>query len=170
MRLNDLKPAAGAKQVKMRLGRGMGSGLGKTCGFGHKGQKARSGCSRRAGFEGGQTPLYRRLPKFGFHSPKQAQRAQITLTDLAKLELPRIDLKSLIASNVVPRGTRTAKVVLSGQLPKAVKIAGDIALTAGARQAILAAGGEIAAPERKCASRRPRRSARPTGAAISSEQ
>ena len=150
MRLNDLKPAIGAKHAKLRLGRGMGSGLGKTCGFGHKGQKARSGCSRRAGFEGGQTPLYRRLPKFGFSSPKSRFSKQLTLTELNRSELTEVSIAQLVNTSLVPVRTERVKVVLSGKIDRAVTIACDVKVTAGARAAIEAAGGKILCRE-KCA-------------------
>lgn len=143
MRLNDLKPAVGAKHAKVRLGRGMGSGLGKTCGFGHKGQKARSGCSRRAGFEGGQTPLYRRLPKFGFHSAKARFSEQLTLTELDCTGLEEIDVVKLVESGLVSARAERVKVMLSGKISRAVVIGCGVELTPGARAAIEAAGGKV---------------------------
>ncbi len=153
MRLNDLKPAVGAKRAKVRLGRGMGSGLGKTCGFGHKGQKARSGCSCRAGFEGGQTPLYRRLPKFGFHSRRERFNVQLSLTELSNSGLDTIDMTQLVSAGLIPARTQKVQVVLSGSINRAVVVGGDIGLTVGARAAIEAAGGKVQECERCCGHR-----------------
>lgn len=142
MRLNTLSPAPGSKKAGKRVGRGIGSGFGKTCGRGHKGLKARSGGSVPAGFEGGQQPLQRRLPKFGFTSRKSAFAAEIRLSELATLDVDVIDLAALKNANLVRRDTKTAKVFMSGELTKAVTIQG-LGVTKGAREAITAAGGKV---------------------------
>ena len=143
MRLNTLKPAEGARQERTRVGRGIGSGLGKTAGRGHKGSFARSGKGKiKAGFEGGQTPMQRRLPKIGFNSMTAKDTAEVRLHDLAKLSAEVIDLAALKAANVVPVFAKKAKVILSGKLEKPVTLRG-LALTKGARDAVLAAGGTI---------------------------
>ena len=142
MRLNTLKPAAGSKQERVRVGRGMGSGLGKTCGRGHKGAKARSGYSCKSGFEGGQLPLQRRLPKFGFTSWHANENAEIQLRDLNKVKATRIDLAELEKTNLIGSNIKRAKVILAGNIDKAVTLVG-IQVTAGARKAIEAAGGKI---------------------------
>ena len=142
MRLNTLSPAEGSRKEGKRVGRGIGSGLGKTCGRGHKGLKARSGGSVKPGFEGGQQPLQRRLPKFGFTSRKQRFSAEIRLHELNKVEAEVIDLAALKAADLVGGSIQRAKVVLSGELSKAVTLKG-LAVTKGARAAIEAAGGKI---------------------------
>ena len=142
MRLNTLSPAPGSKKAGKRVGRGIGSGLGKTCGRGHKGLKSRSGGTVPAGFEGGQQPLQRRLPKFGFTSRKSAFAAEIRLSELATLDVDVIDLDALKNANLVRRDTKTAKVFLSGELTKAVTIQG-LGVSKGAREAITAAGGKV---------------------------
>jgi len=142
MRLNTLKPAPGSRTEKHRVGRGIGSGLGKTGGRGHKGQHARAGGYHKVGFEGGQMPLQRRLPKRGFRSMTAKDTAEVRLHDLAKLSAEVIDLAALKAANVVPIFAKKAKVILSGKLEKAVTLRG-LALTKGARAAVLAAGGTI---------------------------
>ena len=143
MQLNTIKPAAGAKHAKRRVGRGIGSGLGKTAGRGHKGQKSRSGGFHKVGFEGGQMPLQRRLPKRGFKSPIARYSAQVTLADLNRMQEDEIDMLTLKAHGLVPDLTRTVKVIASGQIARAVKLQGILA-TQGARSAIEAAGGAIA--------------------------
>ncbi|MCE1161438.1 MAG: 50S ribosomal protein L15 [Thiomonas sp.] len=143
MQLNTIKPAAGAKHAKRRVGRGIGSGLGKTAGRGHKGQKSRSGGFHKVGFEGGQMPLQRRLPKRGFKSPIARYSAQVTLADLNRMQEDEIDMLTLKAHGLVPDLTRTVKVIASGQITRAVKLQGILA-TKGARSAIEAAGGAIA--------------------------
>jgi large subunit ribosomal protein L15 len=143
MELNQIKPAAGSKHAKRRVGRGIGSGLGKTAGRGHKGQKSRSGGFHKVGFEGGQMPLQRRLPKRGFVSLTRDDTAQVRLSDLQKLPVDSIDLLALKQAGVVPAGALTAKVVLSGEIKRAVKLQG-LQLTKGARAAVEAAGGSIA--------------------------
>ena len=142
MRLNTLKPAPGSRPDKQRVGRGIGSGLGKTAGRGHKGQHARAGGYHKVGFEGGQMPLQRRLPKRGFRSMTAKDTAEVRLHDLAKLSAEVIDLAALKAANVVPVFAKKAKVILSGKLEKPVILRG-LALTKGARDAVLAAGGTI---------------------------
>ena len=142
MRLNTLKPAPGSRPDKQRVGRGIGSGLGKTAGRGHKGQHARAGGYHKVGFEGGQMPLQRRLPKRGFRSMTAKDTAEVRLHDLAKLSAEVIDLAALKAANVMPIFAKKAKVILSGKLEKPVTLRG-LALTKGARDAVLAAGGTI---------------------------
>lgn len=141
MRLNDIKPAAGSRKAAKRVGRGVGSGLGKTAGRGHKGQHSRSGGYHKVGFEGGQMPLQRRLPKFGFKSRKGRFYAEVRLAELAKVE-GDVDLASLKAAKVVPQQARTVKVIASGTLDKPVTVRG-VGVTKGARAAIEAAGGKI---------------------------
>lgn len=143
MKLNDLKPAAGSRHARKRVGRGIGSGLGKTGGRGHKGQKSRAGGFHKVGFEGGQMPLQRRLPKRGFTSMNAGDVAEVRLSDLERLEGARVDLLVLKAAGVVPQLASGAKVILSGSLTRAVALEG-IAATKGARAAIEAAGGSVA--------------------------
>ena len=143
MQLNDIKPAAGAKHAKRRVGRGIGSGLGKTAGRGHKGQKSRSGGYHKVGFEGGQMPLQRRLPKRGFKSHLLKFNAEITLSQLDALGADAVDLLALKAADLVPEMAKVVKVIKSGELKRAVKLSG-IGATAGAKAAIEAAGGSIA--------------------------
>lgn len=142
MRLNTLFPAAGAKHAPKRLGRGIGSGLGKTSGRGHKGQKSRSSGGVRRGFEGGQMPLYRRIPKFGFNSRKSFVTAEVCLSDLAKVKGGIIDLNTLKAANILGVQIKFVKIILSGGLSAPVTIRG-LRITKGARVAIEAAGGKI---------------------------
>ena len=142
MRLNTLSPAKGSKKARKRVGRGMGSGIGKTAGRGHKGQKSRSGGFHKIGFEGGQMPLQRRVPKFGFTSRKSFTRAEVRLHELAKVDGDRIDLAALKKANVVQEHIRDAKVIASGAIEKAVTIVG-LRVTSGAKAAIEAAGGKI---------------------------
>ncbi len=142
MHLNTLQPAAGSKKNSKRVGRGIGSGTGKTCGRGHKGQKSRSGGFTKVGFEGGQMPLQRRLPKVGFSSRSSKLSAEVRLYELAKIDADVIDLEALIKANVVPARTQKAKVIDSGEISKAVQLKG-IKVTPGARKAIEAAGGKI---------------------------
>lgn len=143
MELNNIKPAAGAKHAKRRVGRGIGSGLGKTAGRGHKGQKSRSGGYHKVGFEGGQMPMQRRLPKRGFKSHLLKYNAEVNLSELAALELTEIDLLTLKQVGLVGQLVKNVKVIKSGELAKAVKLTG-IAATAGAKAAIEAAGGSVA--------------------------
>jgi len=142
MQLNTLQPAPGSKKNAKRVGRGIGSGLGKTCGRGHKGQKSRSGGFSKVGFEGGQMPLQRRLPKVGFASRSIKLSAEVRLYELTKVDADVIDLGALIKANIVPSMTKTAKVIDSGEITKAVNLKG-IKVTPGARKAIEAAGGKI---------------------------
>ena len=142
MQLNTLSPAPGSKKNTKRVGRGIGSGTGKTCGRGHKGQKSRSGGFSKVGFEGGQMPLQRRLPKVGFNSRSFKTSAEVRLDELLKVTADVIDLQALIAANVVPAISLKAKVIDSGELTKAVTLKG-IKVTPGARKAIEAAGGKI---------------------------
>ncbi|MCB1851374.1 MAG: 50S ribosomal protein L15 [Gammaproteobacteria bacterium] len=142
MRLNTIKPALGSKKDADRAGRGIGSGLGKTGGRGHKGQKSRAGGFHKVGFEGGQMPLQRRLPKIGFLSRKGEYSAEVRLNELAAVAASPIDLKALREAGVVNRNVRQAKVILSGTIEKAVILRG-IGVTKGARAAIEAAGGSI---------------------------
>ncbi|SFH54770.1 50S ribosomal protein L15 [Modicisalibacter xianhensis] len=142
MKLNSLSPAPGSKHAEKRVGRGIGSGLGKTGGRGHKGQTSRSGGSIKPGFEGGQMPLQRRLPKFGFTSMKSLESEEVRLAELAKVEGDVVDLETLKKANVLKDATRYAKVILSGELNKAVTVRG-LKVTKGARAAIEAAGGKV---------------------------
>jgi large subunit ribosomal protein L15 len=143
MQLNKIQPAAGAKHYKRRVGRGIGSGLGKTCGRGHKGQKSRTGGFHKVGFEGGQMPLQRRLPKRGFISLTRYDTAQVRLSDLQKMPVDNIDILALKQAGYVHANALTVKVILCGEITRAVKLQGLLA-TKGARTAIEAAGGSIA--------------------------
>jgi large subunit ribosomal protein L15 len=143
MELNGIKPADGAKHAKRRVGRGIGSGLGKTAGRGHKGQKSRAGGFHKVGFEGGQMPLQRRLPKRGFKSQSLKYNAEVTLTALEQLGLAEVDLLALKQAGLVGQIAKVVKVIKTGELTKAVKLTG-IGATAGAKAAIEAAGGSIA--------------------------
>jgi large subunit ribosomal protein L15 len=143
MQLNKIQPAQGAKHAKRRVGRGIGSGLGKTCGRGHKGQKSRTGGFHKVGFEGGQMPLQRRLPKRGFISLTRNDTAQVRLSDLQKMPVDSIDILALKQAGVVHPGAMTVKVIMCGEITRAVKLQGVLA-TKGARSAIEAAGGSIA--------------------------
>lgn len=142
MDLNTIKPAEGSKKERRRVGRGIGSGLGKTAGRGHKGQKSRSGGFHKVGFEGGQMPLQRRLPKRGFISLTRNDTAEVRLGDLSKLKVDAIDLMVLKQAGLVPAGALQAKVILAGKLEKKVKLVG-LGVTKGAKAAIEAAGGSI---------------------------
>jgi large subunit ribosomal protein L15 len=142
MRLNTLKPAPGSKKSRHRVGRGVGSGWGKTAGRGHKGQRARSGGYHKVGFEGGQMPLHRRLPKRGFASPTRALYAEVRLSELQGMKAAEIDLGALKAEAIVPRNVLSAKVILSGKLTRQVTLKG-VKATKGARAAIEAAGGKV---------------------------
>ena len=143
MYLNSLKPAKGANKASKRVGRGIGSGSGKTAGRGHKGQKSRSGGSVRAGFEGGQMPLQMRLPKFGFTSRKSRFSAQVCLSEIEISGLDAITLQVLVEANLVPLQTRKAKIILSGELKRKVSVDASVGVTKGARAAIEAAGGQV---------------------------
>ena len=142
MQLNNLHPAEGSKKSSKRVGRGIGSGWGKTCARGHKGQKSRSGGFHKVGFEGGQMPLQRRLPKVGFVSRVSSTRAEVRLNELEKAGADVIDLQALVNANIVPANTEKAKVIASGEISKSVQLKG-ISVTPGARKAIEAAGGKI---------------------------
>jgi large subunit ribosomal protein L15 len=142
MKLNTLQPAPGSKRPRLRVGRGASAGQGKTCGRGVKGQRARKGGYHKTGFEGGQMPLQRRLPKVGFRSKMKPTRAEVRLHELVAIDAPVIDLEALKRAGVVPVFAETAKVVLSGELKKAVTLKG-IRTTKGARAAIEAAGGKV---------------------------
>lgn len=142
MRLNGLQPAEGSKSAKKRVGRGIGSGLGKTCGRGHKGQKSRNGGFHKVGFEGGQMPLQRRLPKVGFRSRIGLVTAEVRLNELARVEGESVDLEALKKAGVITKVIRRAKIVASGSIERAVTVKG-IGVTKGARAAIEAAGGKV---------------------------
>ena len=142
MLLNDLHPAEGSRNDAKRVGRGIGSGLGKTGGRGHKGQKSRSGGTVKPGFEGGQMPLQRRVPKFGFTSKLAMGTAEVRLAELAKVDGDVIDLAALKAANVVRRDMKRAKIVLQGEIDRAVTIRG-VAISKGAREAVEKAGGKV---------------------------
>jgi large subunit ribosomal protein L15 len=142
MKLNEIKPTEGSKSSRRRVGRGIGCGFGKTCGRGHKGQKSRTGGFHKVGFEGGQMPLQRRLPKRGFVSLTRGDVVQVRLSELDQMSGDAIDLLALKGAGIVPGGARAAKVFLSGTITRAVKLAG-VSATKGARAAIEAAGGSI---------------------------
>ena len=142
MRLNEISPAPGSKKTRLRVGRGASAGQGKTCGRGVKGQRARKGGYHKVGFEGGQMPLQRRLPKVGFRSKMKATRAEVRLSELAKVDAAVIDLEALKKAGVVPVFAEQAKLILSGEVSKAVTLKG-IGATKGARAAIEAAGGKF---------------------------
>ena len=144
MRLNTIKPASGSKKTAKRVGRGIGSGLGKTSGRGHKGQSARAGGFHKVGFEGGQMPLQRRLPKRGFRSPTRGDTAEVRLQELANLDATVIDMAVLKQANIISATAKKAKVFLSGTLDKVVTLKG-IAVTKGALAAIVKAGGKVEA-------------------------
>ena len=144
MELNTIKPAGGSKHAKRRVGRGIGSGLGKTAGRGHKGQKSRAGGYHKVGFEGGQMPMQRRLPKRGFKSAQLKLNGEVTLADLQGLELAEVDLQLLKAAGLVGQRVKYVKVIKSGEIKRTVSLKG-IAATAGAKAAIEAAGGSLTA-------------------------
>ena len=143
MELNDIKPAPGAKKNPRRVGRGIGSGLGKTAGRGHKGQKSRAGGFHKVGFEGGQMPLQRRLPKRGFLAVTITKAAEVRSGDLAKVRSEAIDLDSLKKAGLVPEGTRRAKIILAGKVEKKFSVSG-VGASKGAKDAIVKAGGSVA--------------------------
>ena len=145
MELNKIKPAAGAKRTKKRVGRGIGCGSGKTAGRGHKGQKARAGGFHKVGFEGGQMPLHRRLPKRGFHSLTAGETAEVRLDALQKMKADTIDLAALKQAGVVPQMAGRAKVILAGELKRKIALKGVLA-SKGAREAIERAGGSVEQP------------------------
>ena len=142
MRLNTLKPAAGSKSDRKRVGRGIGSGLGKTAGRGHKGQKSRKGGYHKVGFEGGQMPLQRRLPKVGFRSSMARATGEVRLSEIAKVEGDEVDMDALYRADILPMSVTRAKVILSGSIDRAVTVRG-LGVTKGARAAIEAAGGKV---------------------------
>lgn len=144
MRLNSLRPGAGSKQAPKRVGRGIGSGLGKTCGRGHKGLKSRSGGSVNPGFEGGQMPIQRRLPKFGFNSRQARYVAEVRLNELAAAGVDVVDLAALKQADIIREEIKSARVILSGEITKAVTVKG-LKVTKGAQAAIEAAGGKVEA-------------------------
>ena len=143
MKLNTIQPADGSTHAKRRVGRGIGSGLGKTCGRGHKGQKSRAGGFHKVGFEGGQMPLQRRLPKRGFVSLTNARNVEVRLSEINDLPVDEIDLLTLIQANLVSQHALSAKVVLSGEITRKVRLKG-VGATKGAKAAIEAAGGSVA--------------------------
>jgi large subunit ribosomal protein L15 len=143
MRLNTIRPADGHKKIARRVGRGIGSGLGKTCGRGHKGLKSRSGGSVRPGFEGGQMPLQKRLPKFGFTSRVSRVAAQIRTSELNELDALAVDIDALRRADLISRNVQTVKIFLSGEVTKPYVINNGISITKGARSAIEAAGGKV---------------------------
>jgi large subunit ribosomal protein L15 len=145
MEINTLKPAEGSKKPRRRVGRGIGSGLGKTASRGHKGQKSRAGGFHKVGFEGGQMPLQRRLPKRGFKSAQLKYNGEVTLTDLQRLGAEEVDLLTLKAAGLVREIVRQVKVIKSGELSRKVVIKGGVSATAGAKAAIEAAGGAVEA-------------------------
>jgi len=144
MQLNSIKPAEGSKKARRRVGRGIGSGIGKTAGRGHKGQKSRSGGYHKVGFEGGQMPLQRRLPKRGFKSHLLKYNAEVSLTDLQRLGAAEVDMLTLKQAKLIGEMTKVVKVIKSGELSIKVAISGGILATAGAKAAIEAAGGSVA--------------------------
>ena len=156
MRLNSLKPAPGAKKDRHRVGRGIGSGWGKTAGRGHKGQRARSGGFHKVGFEGGQMPLHRRLPKRGFNSPTRDDVAEVRTGDLQGMQVAEIDLAALKAAGIVSRKALAAKVILSGKLERKVALK-EILVTKGARSMIEAAGGTIQITPKPEAPKKPKK-------------
>ena len=149
MRLNSLKPAPGATKGRHRVGRGGGSGWGKTAGRGHKGQKARSGGFHKLGFEGGQMPLHRRLPKRGFTSLTRDDVVEVRLSELEKLTVVEVDLAALRSAGIVPQGALGAKIIVSGKLTKKLDVKGDVKASKGARAAIEGAGGKVEVVEAK---------------------
>ena len=149
MKLNALKPAPGSNQPRHRVGRGMGSGWGKTAGLGHKGQRARAGGYHKVGFEGGQMPLHRRLPKRGFTSLTRDDVAEVRLSDLEKLAVAEVDLAALRSAGIVPQSALGAKIIVSGKLSRKLSVKGDVKASKGARAAIESAGGTVEVLEPK---------------------
>ena len=144
MRLNTIKPGAGSKRTRLRVGRGASAGQGKTCGRGVKGQRARKGGYHKVGFEGGQMPLQRRLPKIGFRSAMKASRAELTLSDLMRVSGAEVTLAGLIEANLVPESTKIVKIILSGKVTKAYVVKDKvITATKGAKSAVESAGGRF---------------------------
>ena len=157
MRLNSLKPAPGAKKDRHRVGRGVGSGWGKTAGRGHKGQKARSGGFHKLGFEGGQMPLHRRLPKRGFNSPTRDDIAEVRLSELERLEVADVDLAALQSAGIVSKKALAAKIIVSGKVSKKLNVKGDVRASKGARAAIEAAGGTVEVSDKPAAPEKPKK-------------
>ena len=157
MRLNSLKPAPGAKKDRHRVGRGIGSGWGKTAGRGHKGQKARSGGFHKLGFEGGQMPLHRRLPKRGFNSPTRDDIAEVRLSELERLQASDVDLAALQSAGIVSKKALAAKIIVSGKVSKKLNVKGDVRASKGARAAIEAAGGSVEVIEKPAAPQKPKK-------------
>ena len=157
MRLNSLKPAPGAKKDRHRVGRGVGSGWGKTAGRGHKGQKARSGGFHKLGFEGGQMPLHRRLPKRGFNSPTRDDIAEVRLSELERLEVADVDLAALQSAGIVSKKALAAKIIVSGKVSKKLNVKGDVRASKGARAAIEAAGGTVEVSDNPAAPEKPKK-------------
>ena len=157
MRLNSLKPAPGAKKDRHRVGRGVGSGWGKTAGRGHKGQKARSGGFHKLGFEGGQMPLHRRLPKRGFNSPTRDDVAEVRLSELERLEVSDVDLAALQSAGIVSKKALAAKIIVAGKVSKKLNVKGDIRASKGARAAIEAAGGSVEVIDKPAAPQKPKK-------------
>ena len=157
MRLNSLKPAPGAKKDRHRVGRGVGSGWGKTAGRGHKGQKARSGGFHKLGFEGGQMPLHRRLPKRGFNSPTRDDIAEVRLSELERLEVADVDLAALQSAGIVSKKALAAKIIVSGKVSRKLNVKGDVRASKGARAAIEAAGGTVEVIDKPAAPEEPKK-------------
>ena len=157
MRLNSLKPAPGAKKDRHRVGRGVGSGWGKTAGRGHKGQKARSGGFHKLGFEGGQMPLHRRLPQHGFNSPTRDDIAEVRLSELERLEVADVDLAALQSAGIVSKKALAAKIIVSGKVSKKLNVKGDVRASKGARAAIEAAGGTVEVIDKPAAPEKPKK-------------
>ena len=157
MRLNSLKPAPGAKKDRHRVGRGVGSGWDKTAGRGHKGQKARSGGFHKLGFEGGQMPLHRRLPKRGFNSPTRDDIAEVRLSELERLEVADVDLAALQSAGIVSKKALAAKIIVSGKVSKKLNVKGDVRASKGARAAIEAAGGTVEVIDKPAAPEEPKK-------------
>ena len=157
MRLNSLKPAPGAKKDRHRVGRGVGSGWGKTAGRGHKGQKARSGGFHKLGFEGGQMPLHRRLPKRGFNSPTRDDIAEVRLSELERLQVTDVDLAALQSAGIVSKKALAAKIIVSGKVSKKLNVKGDVRASKGARAAIEAAGGTVEVIDKPAAPEKPKK-------------
>ena len=157
MRLNSLKPAPGAKKDRHRVGRGVGSGWGKTAGRGHKGQKARSGGFHKLGFEGGQMPLHRRLPKRGFNSPTRDDIAEVRLSELERLQVSDVDLAALQSAGIVSKKALAAKIIVSGNVSKKLNVKGEVRASKGARAAIEAAGGSVEVLDKPAAPEKPKK-------------
>jgi len=157
MRLNSLRPAPGAKKDRHRVGRGVGSGWGKTAGRGHKGQKARSGGFHKLGFEGGQMPLHRRLPKRGFNSPTRDDIAEVRLSELERLQVADVDLAALQSAGIVSKKALAAKIIVSGKVSKKLNVKGDVRASKGARAAIEAAGGTVEVIDKPAAPEKPKK-------------